>query len=160
MDVNQLAQKILADRKRRPGTGAFPCPRCDNRMVTYRITARAVHAACGRPGCLQLVYSLKPPKLTYCQLKLLNLMRRGANITAERRWWLSGAMNGQIIFNCDQHDEWGGWPKRNTLEILHKRHGLLNKLPERDGEIAYTLNRTRCQELNVWKLKPTGGIRP
>lgn len=155
--MNEVREQIKWVTKHRPSTGEFVCPRCGDRMVRYRVDERSVQAACGRANCLRLSYRLKSRvRLSHCQMELLRAMRAGAKVRYEQTWWMLGVQSTKINFRCDGIDKWGGWPKRTTLEILEKRYGLVTKMPgpERDEQIAYTLNRRRCTELNIWTSKP------
>lgn len=153
-----LQKRIEKASKGQPCTGEFVCPRCGNRMVRYRVDVRSVNAACGKAGCLRLSYRLKKVRVSKSQMQLLLAMRSGAKVRAERAWWLAGAQSSRITFRCDGHDKWGGWPKRPTLEILHKRYGLLIKTPgpERDGQVTYRLNHKQCRQLDIWNSQPKG----
>lgn len=137
--------------------GEFECPRCESRMVRYRITKLWVHAECGRPGCFQVSYRRKREWLSFCQLRLLRAVNNGCEIRVERGLYRHGRQARKVVFSCLGWGIYNG-PTRTTLGIL-VRKGFLVKLPEIVGEVGYKLNREKCEEYRVFDLTKEGGDR-
>jgi hypothetical protein len=130
-------------------SGEFECPRCENRMVRYRITKLWVHAECGRAGCFQVSYRRERIWLSDCQQRVLMAMGRGGKVTAERRWW-TGAR--KIMFKCnDPGAKYDLEPMRSTLLCLEVK-GFITKISEVPGQVAYKLNQEKCDEYRVFDL--------